>query len=441
MKMLCTVVLLFGLTAGASVYYVKYIHVDPPPVFREALVVRGDLTATIGATGTLEPEEVVDVGAQVVGRIREFGQDPAHPDKLIDYGSEVQEDTVLAYIDESLYQAQCDAAEAELLRARADLGQAQAKRTHAARNRDRAEQLREANVRLRKTDDNLRAISDSDYDARVADFAVAEAGVDVAQAAVKQAEAALRQARTNLDYTVIKSPVRGVIIDRRVNVGQTVVASLNAPSLFLIAKDLRRLQVWASVNEADIGRIHEGQPVRFTVDAYPDETFRGVVFQIRLNASMTQNVVNYTVVVAFENADLKLKPYLTANVQFEVEQRSNVLLVPNTALRWKPREQLVAPELRAADDKPDDDPSPRQTAAKPPAKTGQVWVRDGSFVRPVEVQVGMSDGMQTEVSGPGLEADVRVIVGEVRAADVSSETTNPFTPQVFKTKSGQGKSR
>ena len=144
-------------------------------------------------------------------------------------------------------------------------------------------------------------------------------------------------ARTNLGYTTIKSPVRGVIIDRRVNIGQTVVASLNAPSLFLIAKDLRRMQVWASVNEADIGHIRLDMPVRFTVDAYAGETFHGKVTQIRMNATMTQNVVTYTVVVTTDNSNGKLLPYLTANVQFEMDQRSDVLLVPNAALRWKPQ--------------------------------------------------------------------------------------------------------
>src|SRR5207253_327322 len=136
------------------------------------------------------------------------------------------------------------------------------------------------------------------------------------------------------------------IVDRRVNVGQTVVASLNAPSLFLIAKDLTRLQIWTSVNEADIGQIHPGQPVSFTVDAHPSEKFRGMVSQIRLNATMTQNVVTYTVVVDCDNASGKLLPYLTANVQFEVSNRPNVLEVPNAALRWRPRPEQVTPEAR-----------------------------------------------------------------------------------------------
>src|SRR5205814_7076430 len=176
----------------------------------------------------------------------------------------------------------------------------------------------------------------------------ATANVGVAQATIKQTQSALETAKINLGYTTIVSPVKGVILDRRVNIGQTVVSSLNAPSLFLIAKDLKRLQVWASVNEADIGNVHSGQPVTFTVDAYPGRVFKGVVAadQPRLNASMTQNVVTYTVVVNTDNSDGKLVPYLTANLQFEISKHANVLLVPNAALRWKPSPNQVAPEAR-----------------------------------------------------------------------------------------------
>ena len=147
-------------------------------------------------------------------------------------------------------------------------------------------------------------------------------------------------------YCTIKSPVKGVIIDRRVNIGQTVVASLNAPSLFLIAKDLKRMQVWVAVNEADIGKIQPGLPVSFTVDAFPGETFRGEVGKVRLNASMTQNVITYTVEVITDNSNGRLLPYLTANVQFELSRLSGVLLAPNAALRWTPPAEQVAPEFR-----------------------------------------------------------------------------------------------
>ncbi len=258
---------------------------------------------------------------------------------------------------------------------------------------------------------------------------MAEANLAVGQAAVRQAEAARELAKTNLDYTIIRSPVHGVIIDRRVNVGQTVVASLNAPSLFLIAKDLRRMQIWASVNEADIGRIRAGMPVRFTVDAYPGEPFRGKVAQVRLNATMTQNVVTYTVVVETDNADLKLLPYLTANVQFEIENRKDVLLVPNAALRWKPRPSRIAPDCREAVlEAPVRPPAP----AKEPRERGRLWVHDGEWLRPIEVQIGPTDGTQTEVSGSDLREGMEIVIGEMRNETADGETTNPFAPKLFR---------
>ena len=177
------------------------------------------------------------------------------------------------------------------------------------------------------------------------------------------AKANLEEASVNLGYTTIRSPVKGVILDRRVNIGQTVVASLNAPSLFLIAKDLSRMEIWASVNETDVGSIHVGQGVRFTVGAFPHDTFRGKVAQIRLNASMSQSVVTYTVVVEVENRSGKLLPYLTARLQFEVEERHDVLLVPNAALRWQPSARHVIPEARAAT-------RPPAPPAAPPPPTG-----------------------------------------------------------------------
>ena len=217
------------------------------------------------------------------------------------------------------------------------------------------------------------AIAQTDYDLDVANYKSAVASLKVGRATIKQMKAALEMAQRNLDYCTILSPVKGVILDRRVNVGQTVVSNMTVSSVFLIAKDLRRIQVWASVNEADIGRIHEKMPVTFTVDAYPNEVFHGTVYQIRLNATMTQNVVTYTVVVDTDNSDLRLYPYLTANLSFQVEQCTDVLKVPNGALRWKPRPQMVAPEYRAflasvgkktGDDRPD-------AAARSSGRTGR----------------------------------------------------------------------
>ena len=197
-------------------------------------------------------------------------------------------------------------------------------------------------------------MSQNDYETFKASFETAASNLEVGKAAVKQAEAGVAQAqrrydraKANIDYCTINSPVDGVIIDRRVNIGQTVVSGLSAPSLFLIAQDLKKMQLWVAVNEADVGSIHPGQNASFTVDAFPGETFKGSVNKVRLNATMTQNVVTYTVEVDTDNSSGRLLPYLTANVQFEVRKDPDVLLVPNAALRWYPQPQDVAPDIRA----------------------------------------------------------------------------------------------
>jgi HlyD family secretion protein len=230
-----------------------------PPRYRAEEVTRGDILATITATGTIEPEEVVDVGAQVAGKIKNLGADPTDSSKTIDYGSAVEEHTVLAQIDDAIYRTQVDQATAMLAKAKADLLQLRARLHQKEREWTRAQTLASR---------DRSAISDTLFDTAQADFEAARAALAVGEAVVAEAQAALTQAEVNLDYTTIRSPVKGVIIDRRVNVGQTVVASLNAPSLFLIAKDLKRLQVWAAVNEADVGQIFPGQRVTFTVDAH-----------------------------------------------------------------------------------------------------------------------------------------------------------------------------
>ncbi|MGA2797204.1 MAG: efflux RND transporter periplasmic adaptor subunit [Thermoguttaceae bacterium] len=452
MKLALSVIIVIVIVAGGAAYYTVYVAAEPPTSFRTVPVNRGDLLYTIRATGTIEPEEVVDTGAQVVGRIKEFGPDPSDPTgtKRIDYNSEVHEGTVLAVIDDSVYKAQYDQANAAWLRSQADLKQMQAKLLQSEQDRKRAESLRSIKD-IPGTDRPIKGIADSDYDLAVANNEVAKANVAVGEASIIQNKAALEMAKTNLDYTIIKSPVEGVIIDRRMNVGQTVVASLNAPSLFLIAKDLRKMQVWAQVNEADIGRIssRNEMPVRFYVDAYQGEIFRGKVVQVRLNAQMTQNVVIYTVVVAFDNSDLKLKPYMTANLQFEVEEHKDVLQVPNAALRWKPRPEQVVPELRekiasTLAIKPGD--RPPQNAAKAPdeakaAKTpnsredrGRVWITNGKFVKPIDVQIGATDGTQTEISGDDVSEGMKVVMGETKGDKLadSSDTTNPFAPRIFR---------
>jgi HlyD family secretion protein len=438
--MVAVILVVLGAAAGGAAYYATHGAADSATRFRTVAIKRGDLLSTISATGTVEPEEVVDVGAQVMGLIVEFGDDPHHPAKFIDYGSVVEKGTLLAKIDPTPYKAALEQAEATLQKSEADQKQLEAKSRQAEQEWKRAKSLIPQ-----------KAIADTDYDTALANHEVAKANVAAGVATIRQNKASVDTAQINLGYCTIKSPVRGTILDRRVNIGQTVVASLNAPSLFLIAKDLKKMQVWASVNEADIGHIRLGMPVRFTVDAYAGETFRGTVTQIRMNATMTQNVVTYTVVVTTDNSSGKLLPYLTANVQFEIGRRSDVLVAPNAALRWKPQASQIDPEVGNAvslasfekDGETGNSPSaklPHDTDSAKSANSpdhGWVWVlANGGFVRPLKVLVGASDGMMTEVSGIGVKEGVRVVAGEEGKEDAENEepaggekTSNPFLPK------------
>ena len=480
MKKLLVMLFLLGVVGAAgAAFYARYGQSDSASTFRTAEVARGDLLMTISATGTVEPEDVVDVGAQVLGRVIAIGADtgavdPKKRDKRIDYTSQVEEGTILAEIDNSIYLAQRNAAKASLERAKADLEQLKAKRDLAAADWRRAQELRNmkrsslvpASLSKSEPPREIKAIADHDYDLARFNFGVAEANVKVGESIIVQEEAALQLAETNLGYTVIKSPVKGTIIDRRVNIGQTVVASLNAPSLFLIAKDLRRMEVWASVNEADIGHLKVGMKVNFRVDAHPHDTFHGEISQIRLNANMTQNVITYTVVVSADNPDLKLLPYLTADVKFEVEQHHNVLLVPNAAVRWIPKPEQIVPgaeeagepqdhqqptgqsehakkqgaapletklDENTAKDAPPENPneSPKQRSRggrHKKAERGRVWVEDGGHVRPIEVRIGASDGAFTEISGLEVREGMSVVIGQSRAA-AADAGANPFVPK------------
>jgi HlyD family secretion protein len=392
-----------GLIGIISIWYSHHSAGGQALFYSTAEVKRGNLTITISATGTVEPEEVVDVGAQVAGIVDYFGKDK--DGNSIDYGSVVEEGTVLAKIDDSLYSTDVALATAQLQEANAKLYQAE-------RDWARAQKLGPSE-----------ALAESSYDAY-------KSAYDIAKANVALAEATLARAKRNLDYCTIKSPVKGVVIDRRVNIGQTVVSSLNTPSLFLIAKDLKRMQVWVSVNETDIGNIHPGQPVNFTVDSFPGEVFRGEVGKVRLNATMTQNVVTYTVEVITDNSSGKLFPYLTANTQFVISDSNDALLAPNAALRWTPTALEVAPEFRTALEK-----APEANQA---SSAGVVWVQQGSYVRPINVKLGPTDGTKTEVQGDEIKEGMKVITGQQQQKTADTGTTNPFVPQIRR---GQGTRR
>ena len=432
------IVALAVVVLGTGAWYVARAD-RPASEFQTAAVARKDLQATISATGTLEPEQVVDVGAQVDGQIIHFGPDAGHAGKTIDYGSDVDVGTVLAQIDDRLYQfdlqnahAEVESAKAAVTKAEAALGQTQAKLYQATNDWNRAQQLGPNS-----------GVSQSELDQYKANFLVAQANVADGKAAIDQAktaqgqyQAALQKAEQNVHYCTITSPVKGTIIDRRMNVGQTVVSAMSAPSLFLIAKDLRRMQVWAAVNEADVGSIHAGQPVQFTVDARPGQTFAGTVNKVRFNASMTQNVVTYTVEITTDNDDGRLLPYLTANVKFQLDPRRNAQVVPNAALRWNPRDDQVAAgeDNKAPAPPPPSAPGPAGASADAFRDRGTVWVTAGNGrVRPVRVRVGVTDGTVTEVAptaADGLDDGAAVVVGETDPTDAAAAgTANPFVPQ------------
>jgi HlyD family secretion protein len=359
----------------------------------------------------------------------------------VDYGSKVAKGTVLARIDPSLYtaeeanvQAQVQAAQAGLQRAQADLAQYKAKLNQTQRDWQRAQKIGPSEALAQVSYDAYR----SAYETAKANLAVGQAAIEQARAGLAQSQALLSRAKRNLDYCTIVSPVDGVIIDRRVNIGQTVVASLNAPSLFLIAKDLTRMQVWVAVNEADIGRIHPGQPVTFTVDAFPGQTFHGTVGKVRLNAAMTQNVVTYTVEIKTDNRDGRLLPYLTANVQFELQNDKDVLKVPNAALSWTPLPDQIAPQYRKtalaqaqpaahADQGLISETKDAQDTTQ--ARQHRLWTPDGAYVRPLAVSAGSSDGVMTAVAGNGVTAGMPVVTGRTAGGGDQGDARNPFTPQ------------
>jgi HlyD family secretion protein len=449
-KRIVVVVVVLGLISTAVAWYLRRGN-GQTVSFETAKVMRGDLLVTIAASGTLEPEEVVDVGAQISGRILSFGKDT--DGKSVDYGSIVAQDAMIAKIDDSLYQAdaaqveaQVASAKAGVQRSEADLGQLKAKLLNAQRDWERAKRLGASE-----------ALSQSAYDAYESAYETAKANVAVGDAAILQAKASLTQeekslwrAQRNLEYCTIASPIKGTVIDRRVSIGQTVTAGMETPSLFLIAKDLSRMQVWVSVNEADIARVYPGQPVAFTVDALPDEKFQGQVYRIRPNASMTQNVVTFTVEITTDNSSGRLRPYLTANVRFEVDRRDNVLLVSTSALNWTPNVDQVAPEYRqgptgsqptglasassASSASAGLKPSTQSSTTKSTAMTPSVlWVVQGQYVRPIPILAGTSDGVSVEVMGQGLSENMDIVTGTQSGPSAAQgDVSNPFTPKMPK---------
>lgn len=370
-------------TAIAGIVLWSWLSPTAPPVrYKTALLDRGPVAATVTATGTVNPVVSVQVGSQVTGKIKTL---------YADFNSVVTQGQIIAQIDPAIYQSRVNQAKASLSNAQGALVKAQAALAQRKLELDRMDTLRRQDF-----------VSQADLDLARTNFRDAAAQVEVAQAQVDQAQAALSNAELDLGYTTIYSPVNGIVISRNVDVGQTVAASLQAPTLFVIARDLTRMQVNANVSESDIGGVAEGNPTEFTVDAYPTEPFTGTVTQVRNAPISIQNVVTYDVVISVDNRDLKLKPGMTANVSIVTARKDKVLRVLNTALRFKP------------------------SGAPIERKKTVVWAPDGlGQPRATPIKPGISDMTFTEV----LEGEVRegdlVIVGLEAAEETEQKGLPP----------------
>ena len=341
------VIILLVLTViGAAGWYAIRAR-KPEITYKTARLERGTIVATVAATGNLSAVTTVQVGTQVSGTIQKL---------YVDYNSRVKKGQPIAEIDPSLFNAAVEQAQGNALNAEANLQKARVTLADAERTLKRNRQLLQDGI-----------ISQGDYDVAETAFQSAHAGLKSAEGSVAQTRGALLQARTNLRYSVIRSPVDGIVISRAIDVGQTVAASFQTPTLFTIAQDLTKMQIEVSVDEADISRVQLGQKGTFTVDAYPEQTFAGKVVQVRSAPVITQNVVTYVVVVNVDNADLRLKPGMTANVAIEVGRKDDVIKLPPAALRFKPKGGK-GDDAREAKQKPGGD---KPAAGGPPTGMGK----------------------------------------------------------------------
>uniref|UniRef100_UPI003FF042F7 efflux RND transporter periplasmic adaptor subunit n=1 Tax=Prevotella sp. TaxID=59823 RepID=UPI003FF042F7 len=364
--------------------------------FTTEAVAPTNIENSVTATGTIEAVKTVTVGTQVSGIINKL---------FVDYNSVVKKGQVIAELDKQNLQSQLNSAKAQLSQAQANLLSAQS---------DLAYQ--KANYQRNKTLYNKGLISANDYEQSRLSWQTANATVAERRDAVAAAREEVSRAQTNLSYAVITSPIDGVVISKSVEEGQTVAASYSTPELFTIAKDLKDMRVIANVDEADIGGVKVGQRVTFTVDAYPNDTFEGAVTQVRQEATTTNNVVTYEVVISAPNQDLKLKPGLTANVNIYTEEIKNVLSVPSKALRYTPEKETVGG--RKIQD---------VTNAK-----NKVWTLEGNTLVAHKVTVGSTDGVHTQILG-GIKNGAKVITGIATpeaddSDDANDGTQSPFAP-------------
>jgi HlyD family secretion protein len=411
------------LTASAAIWRARAGTAAPP--YGTARVTRGTVAKTISATGKVQALTTVQVGTQVSGRVSEI---------FVDFNSKVKKGQVIARVDPSQLQAQLTqttanltgaqaseqtaksavaAADASVEAAEANLARAESVLADATRTFERNKMLVSEGVAPRRdleTSEAAVAQASAQRQQAMAQANQARAQaqsarsqLNQARAQVAQATASVQLASVNLDNTIIRAPIDGTIVSRNVDVGQTVAASLQAPTLFLIANDLTRMQVLADIDEADVGQLAEGTPVTFTVDAYPSDTFTGRVSQVRLSPQILQNVVTYTAVIDVENPDLKLKPGMTASITATVEEQKNALKIPNAALRFAPADT---------------------ERHRPQPGSGIVYRITGDTLEPVSIRVGLTDGVSTQILSGNLREGDRVAVAAA-AANGANRSTRP----------------
>ena len=381
---------------------------------------KGDITQVVSATGTLQAVVTVQVGSQVSGTIARLNAD---------FNSKVKKGEVIAELDQAKFKARVEEEKANLAAAQASQAKAKVTVEDSKRTQARAAELRRREL-----------ISQSELDAAQTAYDAALSQFEVAKAQVEQARASLNQAAVDLAYTVIRSPVDGIVISRNVDVGQTVAASLQAPTLFTIANDLAKMEVHTNVDEADVGNVWVDQEVTFTVDAHPTRRFRGKVAQVRNAPNVVQNVVTYDAVVGIDNKDLLLKPGMTANVEFLVSQKNSVLRIPNVAIRFRPpgekpaAQQVVGQAGRGAGGTRGGRRSGGERARRAASSDG----KDGRWVRvyflkdqqavPVQLRLGITDGSYTEVLEGEVQEGQAIIIG---LSDKSQNNSRPGASGLF----------
>jgi len=366
------------LVIAGSVVYVRYSRHREPPRISQLTVDRGDISDVASATGTLQPTRTVQIGSQVTGVVTKL---------YVDFNSIVHEGQLLAEIDRRLPQQDLDSAKAAEEKAEVDLGQDKAVLDNDRTNLARTEELFRRDLMAASDRETAEVQTESD-----------QMKVQQDSSAITIAQAAITQAQLNLDHCRIVSPIDGIVVERDVDEGQTVTSTVAAPTLFILATNLTHLQLMAEIDESEIGKIHEGQDVSFTVDAYPTTTFQGRITVMRLTSNNINNVVTYDTVVAVDNPDLRLRPSMTASLRIESAHVTGALRVPNLALRFKPTTQMFT--------------AFHQTPVDLTSPTGaQVWKVQNARLERVPVRAGLTDGKYTEVRDTNLQPGDAVVAG------------------------------